>query len=73
MGVGCRAEVLRPDEAVRISRFLHPGVGRVPRPGEKLCSNLARRNDHIDEVVWFTRDVVADVSVIRLRVDLQAI
>ena len=32
------------------------------RHGENYVSNLARRNDRIDEVVWFTRDVVADVA-----------
>jgi hypothetical protein len=33
----------------------------VPRPGENYDSNLASGNDSIDEVVWFTRDVVADL------------
>ena len=61
MGVGCRAEVLRHGKAVTYFKVLFHDAGRVPRPGGKLGSNLARRNDRIDEVVWFAHDVVADV------------
>ena len=66
---GCsrRGDVLRPDEAVSTSRFLHLGVGRVPKYGEKLCSNLASGCDIIDAVGWLARDVVADLSMIWLR------
>lgn len=51
---------------VQYFKLLFQVVARVPRPGENYGSNLARRNDRIDEVVWFTRDVVADVLRIRL-------
>jgi hypothetical protein len=61
VGVGARGDGGRSEKAVEHFKLLFQVVARVLRPGENYGSNLARRNDRIDEVVWFTRDVVADL------------